>query len=116
MPLYLRRPRKSPNGPIRGKYLEVAVERSTGTPKKAIAEQQRKKLEGQIERGEYPPKPKQPDAPTFLSAAVAYMKAGRSRRYVGKLIAYFKETPLHEIDQAAIDTAAAAIYPSVTPA
>jgi integrase len=116
MPLYLRRPRKSPNWSSRGKYLEVAVERSTGTPKKAIAEQQRKKLEGQIERGEYPPKPKQPDAPTFLSAAVAYMKAGRSRRYVGKLIAYFKETPLHEIDQAAIDTAAAAIYPSVTPA
>jgi hypothetical protein len=53
MPLYLRRPRKSPNWSIRGKYLDVAVERSTGTPKKAVAEQQRKKLEGQIERGEY---------------------------------------------------------------
>src|ERR1700722_11262992 len=116
MPLYLRRPRKSPNWSIRGKYLEVAVERSTGTPKRTIAEQQRKKLEGQIERGEYPPKPKQSDVPTFLSAAVAYMKAGRSRRYVGKLIEYFKDMPLTDIDQAAIDKAAAAIYPNVSPA
>jgi len=116
MPLYLRSPHKSPNWSIRGTYLGVTVERSAGTPKKAIAEQQRKKLEGQIERGEYPPKPKQPDAPTFLSAAVAYMKAGRSRRYVGKLIEYFGDMPLTEINQDAIDAAAAAIYPNVTPA
>jgi integrase len=116
MPLYLRPPHKSPNWSIRGTYLGVAVERSAGTPKKAIAQQQLKKLEGQIERGEYPPKALPPDAPTFLSAAVAYMKAGRSRRYVGKLIAYFKETPLHEIDQAAIDTAAAVLHPNVSPA
>jgi integrase len=115
MPLYLRRPRKSPNWSIRGKYLGVAVERSTGTPKKAVAEQQRKKLEDQIERGEYPAKPQQPGAPTFLIAAVAYMKAGRSRRYVGKLIEHFRETPLSEIDQDAIDKAAAEIYPNGTP-
>lgn len=43
------------------------------------------------------------------------MKAGRSRRYVGKLIDYFKETPLHEIDQAAIDAAAAELYPRAHP-
>jgi hypothetical protein len=66
MPLYLRPPRKgkSPNWEIRGSYLDVAVDRSTGTPKKAVAEQQRKRLEEQIERGEYPPKAAQPDAPT----------------------------------------------------
>jgi integrase len=116
MPLYLRPPHKSPNWSIRGTYLGISVERSAGTPKKAVAEQQRKKLEGQIERGEYPPKPKQSDAPTFLSAAVAYLKAGRSRRYVGKLIEYFKDMPLTDIDQAAIDAAAVTIYPNVTPA
>jgi len=115
MPLYLRPPRKSPNWSIRGSYLGVTVERSTGTPKKAIAEQQRKKLEGQIERGEYPPAPKQPDGPTFLSAAVAYMKAGRRRRYVGRLIEHFKDTPLADIDQAAIDEAALTLYPNVSP-
>ena len=44
------------------------------------------------------------------------MKAGRSRRYVGKLIEYFGETPLAEIGQAEIDAGAIAIYPNVTPA
>lgn len=117
MPLYLRiRPDKSPNWEIRGKYLGVTVDRSTGTSKKAVAEQQRKRLEEDIERGDYPAKPKRPDAPTFLSAAVAYMKAGRPRRYVAKLIEHFKETPLAEIDQAAIDRAATELYPNVTPA
>jgi integrase len=117
MPLKVIPPRagKSPNNTIRGTYLGVSVDRSAGTPKRSVAEQQLKKLEFAIERGEYPEKPKQQSA-TFLSAAVAYMKAGRSRRYVGKLIAYFRETPLPEIDQAAIDTAALAIYPNVTPA
>lgn len=109
------RPGKTPNYSIRGTYLGVAVDRSAGTPKKAIAEQQRKKLEAAIERGDYPEKPKKSEA-TFLSAAVAYMKAGRSRRYVGKLIEHFKETPVSEIDQAAIDAAAVAIYPNVSPA
>jgi integrase len=117
MPLKIYPPRagKTPNYSIRGTYLGISVDRSAGTPKKAVAERQLKKLEAAIECGEYPPKPKQPDAPTFLSAAVAYMKAGRRRRYVGKLIEYFKDTPLDSIDQDAIDTAAVAIYPNVTP-
>lgn len=118
MPLEIYPPRhgKSPNWTIRGTYLGVFVDRSAGTPKKAVAEQQRKRLEGEIERGEYPPKPKRPNAPTFLSAAVAYMKAGRSRRYVGRLIEHFKDRPLDEIGQEAIDAAAVALYPNVSPA
>jgi integrase len=117
MPLKVHPPRsgKTPNYSIRGTYLGVVVDRSTGTPKKAVAEQRRKALEAKIERGEYPEKPKQPNAPTFLSAAVAYMKAGRRRRYVGRLIEYFKDTPLEAIDQDAIDTAAATLYPNVSP-
>src|SRR5712675_1341522 len=106
---------KSPNYTIRGSYLGISVDRSAGTPKKSVADQQLKKLEAAIERGEYPEKPKQQSA-TFLSAAVAYMKAGRSRRYVGKLIGYFGETELSLIDQDAIDAAAVAIYPNDTPA
>ena len=84
MPLKVIPPRagKTPNYSIRGTYLGIAVDRSAGTPKKAVAERQLKKLEAAIERSEYPEKPKQPDAPTFLSAAVAYMKAGRPRRAV----------------------------------
>jgi integrase len=92
------------------------VDRSAGTPKKSVAERELKKLEGKIERGEYPEKPKQQAAATFLSAAVAYMKAGGSRRYVGKLIQYFGEMELSLIDQDAIDEAGTALYPNVTAA
>jgi integrase len=118
MPLKVHPPRsgKTPNYSIRGTYLGISVDRSAGTPKRSIAEQQLKKLEGRIERGEYPEKPKQPDAPTFLSAAVAYMKAGRPRRYVRRLIEHFKDTPLDLIDQTAIDNAAVTLYPNQSPA
>jgi len=117
MPLKVIPPRdgKTPNYSIRGTYLGISVDRSAGTPKKSVAERRLKKLEDAIERGEYPEKPKQQSS-TFLSAAVAYMKAGRSRRHIKKLIDYFGETDLAAIDQGAIDTAAAELYPSVTPA
>jgi integrase len=118
MPLKIVPPRagKTPNYSIRGTYLGIPVDRSAGTPKKSVAEKQLRKLIDAIECGEYPEKPKEPNAPTFLSAAVAYMKAGRSRRYVAKLIEHFGETELPLIDQSAIDTAAAAIYPHGAPA
>jgi len=117
MPLTLRPPRpgKTPNWEIRGSYLGVTVERSTGTTKKSVAKRKLDELIEAIERGEYPEKPKQPDAPTFLSAAIAYMKAGGSRRYLKRLIEHFGETPLDEIDQAAIDAAAMKLHPDVTP-
>lgn len=51
-----------------------------------------------------------------MSAAVAYMEAGGERRFVAALIKHFRETPLSEIGQEAIDKAAVAIYPHVTPA
>src|SRR6185312_3689841 len=118
MPLKVIPPRagKSPNYTIRGTYLGIAVDRSAGTHRKSVADQQLKRLETAIERGEYPEKPKVANAPTFLSAAVAFMKAGRSRRYIAKLIEYFGETELEAIDQAAIDAAAAAILPAGAPA
>jgi len=115
MPLTLRPPRpgKTPNWEIRGSYLGVAVERSAGTAKKSVAKRKLDELAAAIERGEYPEKPKQPEAPTFLSAAVAYMKDGGRRRYLTPLIKHFRDKPLSEIDQAAIDDAASAIYPLV---
>lgn len=117
MPLVLRPPRKgkTPNWEIRGSYLGVAVERSTGTARKSVAKRRLDQLVDAIERGEYPEKRKQPGAPSFLSAAVAYMKDGGSRRYVKALIERFGETPLDEIDQDAIDTAAREMHPNVAP-
>ena len=113
MPLRLKAPRKgkSPNWSIRGTYLRIKVDRSAGTHRRSVAATQLKRLEGQIERGEYPPAKAGAgrEQPTFLTAALAYMKAGRSRRNVARLLRHFGETPLNEIDQAAIDEAAVAI-------
>jgi integrase len=118
MALKLVPPRKgkSPNWTIRGTYLRVYVDRSSGTDRKPVALQQLRDVERRIERGEYPEKRPDPAAPTFLSAAVAYMRAGRCRAHMAKLISHFGETPLTDIDQAAIDAAALEIFPAAAPA
>jgi integrase len=51
-----------------------------------------------------------------LSAAVAYMQAGGRRKYIAPLIKHFRDKPLSEINQKAIDDAAIALYPRVSPA
>jgi integrase len=120
MPLKIVPPRnpKTQNLYIRGTYLGVGVDKSSGTDRRSVANAVLKRLEGQIERGEYPPREPgigSPKQPTFLSAAVAYMEAGRRRRYVARLIKYFGETLLTEINQTAIDKAAIAIHPNAGP-
>src|SRR5215216_1825472 len=83
MPLRLVPPRKgkSPNYTIRGTYLHVSVDKSSGTNRRRLAGKILKNLERAIERGEYPPKEAAPDReqPTFLNAAVAYMESGDER-------------------------------------
>jgi integrase len=121
VPLKLRPPRKgkTPNFEIRGSYLGFRVEVSSGTNKRSVALKQKRAIEDCIEEhGQYPaPKPAtRAGEPTFLSAAIAYMQAGGSRRYVAPLIKHFGETALKDISQEAIDGAAAEMYPRVTPA
>jgi integrase len=122
MPLKLVPPRKgkSPNYSIRGTYLKVGVDRSTGTDRRAVAARILRDLEGKIERGEFPEKRQAPGTPTFLTAALTYLKARppkrRSRaKHIGLLIKHFGDRPLDEIDQAAIDAAAVAMYPDLSP-
>jgi integrase len=120
MPLKLIPPRnaKTQNLYIRGSYLGVSVDRSSGTAKRSIARAVLKRIEQAIERGEYPPREAPADREqqlTFLDAALNYIKAGKRKRYITKLIKHFGETPASEIDQAAIDEAALAICPGVTP-
>ena len=55
-------------------------------------------------------------APTFASAALAYMQADGERRFLAPLLEHFGETPLSDIDQASIDGAAVALYPDSSPA
>jgi hypothetical protein len=121
MPLKIIAPRKKTkanNLYIRGSYLGIRVDQSCKTDKRSIARAILARLQGEIERGEYPPREAAPGdsgEPTFLKAAVAYLEAGRQPRYVAALIKHFGETPLSAIDQAAIDAAAVALNPGGTP-
>ena len=114
MPLKLIKSRnsKTPNLYIRGAYLGIVVDQSCRTDRRPVAQSILKRIEGEIERGEYR-KARTPH--TFLSAALAYLEAGRRKRYVANLIRHFGETPLDEIDQAAIDEAAATLHPNAGP-
>ena len=55
MPLKLIPPRegKSPNWTIRGTYLGRYVERSSGSPKRAVAVKALARIQGEIERGQF---------------------------------------------------------------
>lgn len=116
MPLKLVPPRKgrSPNFTIRGTYLGLYVDKTAGTPRRSAAHSALKKLEAAIEDGSYG-RPPTPAVPDFATAAAAYIEAGRPRRHIKRLISYFGDTPLDEIDQAAIDAAAAALCPNTAP-
>lgn len=110
MPLKLIKPRegKSPNWTIRGVYLGQHVDQTTGTPKRAVAIQELKRIEEKIERGRHVKR----GEPTFADAALAYVEADGEKTYIRKLMEYFGETPISQIDQAAIDVAAVALYPN----
>ena len=114
MPLRLVPPRdgKSPNWSIRGTYLGTSIDRTAGTPSRKIAARVLAKLKDDIEAGRLAPA----GAPTFASAALSYVKAGGSKRFLPPLAEHFATTPLTRIDQAAIDAAAAKIYPDAGPA
>ena len=112
MPLYLRPPRagKTPYYYIRGTYLGVRCEESTGTGRREIAKRLLDKKRDEIERGAVA----KPGEPTFAEAAIAYMTSGGERRFLAPLIEHFGTTALSAIDQLAIDNAAGALYPRAT--
>lgn len=114
MPLRLVPPRagKSPFWGIRGTHLRCYVNRSSGSREKAFAEKLRRKLERDIESGALAGK----KAVGFATAAAAYMRAGGDAKYLAPLIRHFQHMALADIDQLAIDNAAADIYPHATAA
>ena len=115
MPLKLIPPRagKSPNYTIRGTYLNVRVNRTSGSAAKEVAAKELAKVKRDIERGRYDAGEKRT---TFAGAALSYIRGGGDRTYVGRLTDHFEDTPLAEIDQDAIDEAADEICPDTTPA
>jgi integrase len=119
MPWKLVPPRKgkTPYWYIRGKYLGIALDDSTGATEERAARRILKTWREQAERGEFRKKPIAEPAPAnFLSAAVAYMQAGGERQYIRPILDKWGERPLADIDQIAIDALAAELYPSATAA
>src|SRR5262249_29619671 len=108
------RPGKTLYWYVRGKYLGIALDHSTGTAERRAASTILNTWRRQAERGEFPgqqPAPAVAGA-TFLSAAVAYMQAGGPAQYIEPVLKKWGEKPLAEIDQIAIDTLAAQLYPN----
>lgn len=114
MPLKLKPPRqgKSPFWSVRGTHLGTYVDRSTGLTDRGKAAQLLRKWREEIERSEYA----RPGEPTFLSAAIDYVRTGVDRRFIDAVSTYFEHMPLTRIDQKAIDQAAVALYPNATAA
>lgn len=114
MPIKLIPPREgfSPYYYGRGTHFGTFVDRSTKARKRAVAAKIVRQWMQDIERGVFA----RPGEPTFASAALSYMQAGGERQYLTNLLTHFGDKLLREIDQAAIDGAAVALYPAASPA
>lgn len=126
MPLVLKEPRpgKSPNYSIRGTYLGIYVERTTGTPNEAKARQILAAIKRDIERGRLAAPVEEAAKPerTFGDAALSYIKGGGEAKYLGTFdanagvwldgpLSMLVNEPLTSIDQQKIDECAVALYP-----
>lgn len=125
--LKLKPPRKgkTPYWSIRGTYLKVYVDETTGTPVEAKAKQFLTDKKLAIERGR-----RTADAPAaelketmFEEAALAYIENGGDGQYLGRydaeagiwtggVIPQLTGKPLSEITQQVIDNTAVAMYPT----
>ncbi len=114
MPLKLAPPRpgQSSNWRIRGTHLGIAIDQSAKTADRRLAAKQLAKIKADIEDGKFSVR----GAPTFASAADAYLNAGGSDRFMIPLAKHFGEILLSDIDQAAIDKAATTLYPKANAA
>lgn len=96
---------------IRGTYLGVCVFRSTGTDRKAAAWQELRAVERRIEQGGGVTRH------TFADAALAYLKVCPDSEVpkVERLLSFFGVAALADIDPAAIQHCADALYPTAAP-
>ena len=99
---------------VRGTEYGISVDRSTKVADKASAAKLLKQWRDEAKRQHLAP-PDETRGLTFASAAVSYLRAGRSGLFVKPLVLHFAETPLANIGQAEIDAAAAAILPNALP-
>lgn len=101
-------PSRSKNWFVRGTVAGIIVFESAGTPDKERAERYRLKREREVydaaRLGEV-------KAATFADAVTVYLNKGKGGRFLAPLLDHFKETPLPDIGQVAIDEAARSLYP-----
>lgn len=123
MPLKLLSPEKAGKGPywyVRGSYRGVKLNHSTKATQRREAKEELKRWIQQIKCRQHP-KQKLDETPpkpvvTFGDAALAYYKAGGEWKHleaINDMAGPFAlaDKPLADIDQIAIDQAAAALYP-----
>jgi integrase len=100
-----------------GKIARVRIEESTHETGKVAAARAADRLWEFYSEQAYRPKPK--PSPTFTDAAITYVESKnpskRNRQLLAKLVAHFGETPIDQIDQAAVAEAAHRIYAGATP-
>lgn len=119
MPLKLIRRKGSDNWYIRGTVKGTSVFESSGTDDKETAEAIRVKLDARLHHESVYGKAA---TVTFFEAAVAYMAAGGSPRFLGEekdgkwtgLMGHFMMTKLHKIGQDELDAAATTLYPAAS--
>jgi integrase len=112
--LKLSNRRDSPNWYARGTYLGVTVDESLKTSDRGQAERLLAKLQNEV--FEQQMRGSVRTAEGFAAAALRYMESGGERRYIAPLLRHFGELSIDLIDQQAIDSAAAMLYPKCSPA
>lgn len=106
---------RGPNWYIRGTVAGERIFESTGTCDRAQADAYRIRTERETwQRRRLGLDARR--AVSFAEAAIAYMEATGQTRFMAALVEHFKEAPLPDIGQLAIDRAALAICPNVSPA
>lgn len=119
MPLKVLRRPKSPYWYLRGTVRGIRIDESTGTDKRAIAEEIRIKREAEILNESVHGRRA---AVTFAEAALSYIqtggrnKSGGEKRFLNPVIKHFGTLPLAKIDLEAIERGAAKLFPLAKPA
>lgn len=112
MPLSLYR-RPSGIWHIRGTYKGCRVDQSSGTRTRAIADDERAAIEARISKESIHGRAA---VIGFGEAALAYMQATGQRRFLARVIAHFKDTPIARIGREDIEDAAVRLYPGAADA
>jgi len=106
----VKRP-KSPNWVMRGTVRRIRIEESTGTSDRRIAQEIRARRESEIlQQSVYGRRA----TATFAQAALSYLEAGGSKRFLAPIITHFGNTPLAQINQEAIDQGSRKLYPNAS--